>query len=120
MRKTTPQSALFFREINALVPRWGGVNVGRNFTHIAFRVRNRVGARDHSFRGSMAGLPVPRPTLRRLPHGGQRTAWGRCDLLYLHRRGLAPRAPCQSPGALRKILDTTRSLAHVAISQRIV
>ena len=51
------------------------------------------------YRGSMAGLPVPLPTLRRRPHGRLRTAWGRCGLLLLHRRGLAPPTPCRSPGA---------------------
>ena len=42
------------------------------------------------FRGSMAGLYVPLPTLRRPPHGCLRTAWGRCGSLYLHRRDLHP------------------------------
>jgi hypothetical protein len=51
------------------------------------------------FRGSMAGLHVPLPTLRRHPHGCLRTAWGRCGSLFLHRRGLAPLTPCRSPGA---------------------
>ena len=51
------------------------------------------------FRGSMAGLPVPLPTLRRRPRGRLRTAWGRCGSLSLHRRGLAPLTPCRSPGA---------------------
>src|SRR5580658_11153760 len=52
------------------------------------------------FRGSMASLRDPLPTLRLAPHGTRRTAWGRCDSLGLHRRGLAPPAPCRSPGAL--------------------
>lgn len=30
------------------------------------------------YRGSMAGLHVPLPTLRRHPRGCLRTAWGRC------------------------------------------
>ena len=51
------------------------------------------------FRGSMAGLHVPLPTLRRHPHGCLRTAWGRCGSLFLHRRGLAPLTPCRSLGA---------------------
>jgi hypothetical protein len=56
------------------------------------------------FRGSMAGLPVPLPMLRRHPHECLRTAWGRCGSLFLHRRGLAPLAPCRSPGApVRKL-----------------
>src|SRR5580704_18088311 len=48
----------------------------------------------------MASLRDPLPTLRLAPHGTRRTAWGRCDSLGLHRRGLAPPAPCRSPGAL--------------------
>ena len=40
------------------------------------------------YRGSMAGLSVPLPTLRRCPHGYLRTAWGRRGSLFLHRRGL--------------------------------
>ena len=51
------------------------------------------------YRGSMAGLHVPLPTLRRHPRGCLRTAWGRCGSLFLHRRGLAPPTPCRSPGA---------------------
>ena len=52
------------------------------------------------FRGSMASLRDPLPTLRPGPHGTRRTARGRCDSLGLHRRGLAPHTPCRSPGAL--------------------
>ena len=40
------------------------------------------------FRGSMAGLCAPLPTLRRHPRGRLRTARGRCGSLFLHRRGL--------------------------------
>ena len=50
-------------------------------------------------RGSMAGLNVPLPTLRRHPRGRLRTARGRCGSLFLHRSGLAPPTPCRSPGA---------------------
>jgi hypothetical protein len=50
----------------------------------------------------MAGLQVPLPTLRRRPHGRQRTAWGRCGSLHLHRSGLSPPTPCRSPGAHQK------------------
>jgi hypothetical protein len=46
------------------------------------------------FRGSMAGLCPPLPTLRRRPRGRQRTARGRCRSLLLHRSGLAPPTPC--------------------------
>jgi len=53
------------------------------------------------FRGSMASLHDPLPTLRPVPRGTRRTARGRCDSLRLHRRGLSPPTPCRSPGALR-------------------
>ena len=39
------------------------------------------------FRGSMAGLYAPLPTLRRRPRGRPRTARGRCGSLLLHRSG---------------------------------
>ncbi len=42
------------------------------------------------FRGSMAGLCAPLPTLRPRPRERVRTARGRCGLLLLHRSGLAP------------------------------
>ena len=40
-----------------------------------------------SYRGSMAGLHVPLPTLRRHPRECPRTARGRCGSLLLHRSG---------------------------------
>ena len=52
-----------------------------------------------SFRGAMAGLRPPLPTLRRRPRGRRRTARGRCGSPLLHRIGLSPTTPCQSPGA---------------------
>src|SRR6202011_2924073 len=48
----------------------------------------------------MAGLHAPLPTLRRRPRGRLRTDRGRRGLLLLHRSGLSPHTPCQSPGAL--------------------
>src|SRR5436190_6981214 len=60
-------------------------------------------------RGSMAGLCSPLPTLRRRPRERQRTAWGRCGSLLLHRSGLAPPTPCRSPGALRVLNAQPRS-----------
>ena len=51
------------------------------------------------FRGSMAGLYAPLPTLRRHPRGCQRTARGQCGSLLLHYDGLSPSTPCRSPGA---------------------
>src|SRR6516225_8319704 len=64
---------------------------------------------DLGFRGSMAGLCPPLPTLRRRPRGRQRTARGRCRSLLLHRSGLAPPTPCRSPGALRVLHAQPRS-----------
>src|ERR1700712_2004664 len=52
------------------------------------------------FRGSMASLHAPLPTLRPAPHGTRRTAWGQCDSLGLHCSGLSPPTPCRSPDAL--------------------
>src|SRR5262249_48376292 len=52
----------------------------------------------NSFRGALPRLHVPLPTSRLPPHGDLRTARGRCGSLDLHRRGLTPPAPCQSPG----------------------
>ena len=42
------------------------------------------------FRGSMAGLRIPLPTLRLCPRGRPRTASGRCGSLLLHRKDLHP------------------------------
>jgi hypothetical protein len=58
---------------------------------IAFRLLNGVGSRERVFRGSMAGLCNPLPTLRHF----WRTARGRCGSLILHRRGLSPLTPCR-------------------------
>jgi len=57
------------------------------------------------FRGSMAGLYAPLPTLRRYPRGSLRTARGRCGSLILHRNGLSPLTPCRSPGAPTVMLE---------------
>jgi hypothetical protein len=57
-----------------------------------------------SFRGSMAGLRPPLPTLRRRPRGHRRTARGRCGSLLLHRIGLSPTTPRRSPGARDSLL----------------
>lgn len=61
------------------------------------------------FRGSMAGLCTPLPTLRRHPRGGLRTARGRCGSLFLHRNGLSPSTPCRSPGAPTVMLTRSPS-----------
>lgn len=50
-------------------------------------------------RGSMAGLHVPLSTLRRAPHDAQRMTRGQHGSLHLCCEGLAPFAPCRSPGA---------------------
>src|SRR5271156_992032 len=58
----------------------------------------------------MAGLYAPPPTLRRRPRGRLRTDRGRRGLLLLHRSGLSPHTPCQSPGALTHV--TARRIAQ--------
>src|SRR6202011_5372946 len=55
----------------------------------------------------MAGLHAPLPTLRRRPRGRLRTDRGRRGLLLLHRSGLSPHTPCQSPGALTHVAACT-------------
>src|SRR5260370_32246685 len=55
----------------------------------------------------MAGLYAPLPTLRRRPRGRLRTKRGRRGLLLLHRSGLSPHTPCQSPGALPRVAACT-------------
>src|SRR5690349_15044637 len=55
----------------------------------------------------MAGLYAPLPTLRRRPRGRLRTDRGRRGLLLLHRSGLSPHTPCQSPGALTHVAACT-------------
>src|SRR5947209_18965473 len=55
----------------------------------------------------MAGLYAPLPTLRRHPRGRLRTDRGRRGLLLLHRSGLSPHTPCQSPGALTRVAACT-------------
>src|ERR1700731_2987176 len=55
----------------------------------------------------MAGLYAPLPTLRRRPRGRLRTDRGRRGWLLLHRSGLSPHTPCQSPGALTRVAACT-------------
>src|SRR6516225_9552131 len=55
----------------------------------------------------MAGLYAPLPTLRRRPRGRLRTDRWRRVLLLLHRSGLSPHTPCQSPDALTHIAACT-------------
>src|SRR4029453_3930580 len=62
----------------------------------------------NSFRGAIPRLRVPLPTSRLSPRGDLRTPRGRCGSLHLHRRGLAPPAPCQSLG------KSGRSVTQVA------
>jgi hypothetical protein len=65
--------------------------------HVAFRTMLlRRHPEGDFFRGSMAGLHVPLPTLRRHPHGCPHTARGRCDSLRLHRNGIPPSTLCRS------------------------
>ena len=65
------------------------------------------------FRGSMAGLYAPLPTLRRRPRGRLRKARGRCGSLLLHRSGLSPHTPCRSPGALTRVAARTLALSPI-------
>jgi hypothetical protein len=69
----------------------------------------RCRARRHpvlpSFRGSVAGLCMPLPTLHRHPLGCQCTARGRCGSLIFHRSGL-------TPPALRRLLRRTDNLGE--------
>src|SRR5437879_6419132 len=61
----------------------------------------------------MAGLSAPLPTLRRRPRGRLRTDRGRRGLLLLHRSGLSPHTPCQSPGALTRVAACTLALSPI-------
>src|SRR5450631_1474843 len=61
----------------------------------------------------MAGLYAPLPTLRRRPRGRMRTDRGRRGLLLLHRSGLSPHTPCQSPGALTRVTACTLALSPI-------
>jgi hypothetical protein len=45
------------------------------------------------FRGSLAGLYAPLPTLRRRPRGPLRKAGGRCGSLLLHHSGVSQHTP---------------------------
>src|SRR5256885_13030107 len=61
----------------------------------------------------MAGLYAPLPTVRRRPRGCLRTDRGRRGLLLLHRSGLSPHTPCQSPGALTRVAACTLALSPI-------
>src|SRR3984893_11851818 len=61
----------------------------------------------------MAGLYAPLPTLRQRPRGRQRTDRGRLGSLLLHRSGLSPHPPCQSPGALTRVAACTLALPPI-------
>jgi len=60
------------------------------------------------YRGSMAGLHVPLPTLRRHPRGSLRTAWGRCGC-----RVERCRLPSTSP------TDPTVQLSRSGLSSKV-
>ena len=69
---------------------------------VAFRDLKRVDARNTtSFAAQWLACALPLSTLRCNPRELQRTTRGRCGSLILHRDGLSPSGPCQSPGALR-------------------
>src|SRR3954470_18898076 len=72
-----------------------------------FRTRRHPGC--SSFRGSMAGLCAPLPTLRRHPRECQRTAQGRCGSLLLHRGGLSPPTPCRSSRRTESLADCVKT-----------
>src|ERR1017187_10479154 len=61
----------------------------------------------------MAGLYAPLPPLGRRPRGRLRTDRGRRGLLLLHRSGLSPHTPCQSPGALTRVTACTLALSPI-------
>jgi len=70
-------------------------------------------------RGAIPRLRAPLPTSRLPPHGDLRTARGRCGSLDLHRRGLAPPAPCQSPGKSgRSVSPSDRQQADPTLNGR--
>src|SRR4051794_23762220 len=82
-----------------------------------FRTRQHPGC--SSFRGSMAGLCAPLPTLRRHPRECQRTARGRCGSLLLHRGGLSPPTPCRSSRRTESLADRVerRCLGATSVMQ---
>src|SRR6202022_4295478 len=61
----------------------------------------------------MAGLYAPLPTLRQRPRGRLRTDRGGRGVLLLHRSGLSPHTPCQSPGALTRVAACTLALPPI-------
>jgi hypothetical protein len=65
------------------------------------------------FRGAIPRLRAPLPTSRLPPHGDLRTARGRCGSLDLHRSGLAPPTPCQSPGKSGR--SVTAACVHTTV-----
>jgi len=85
----------------------------RSWTYCLPLHRQRRHPESVFYRGSMAGLHVPLPMLRRHPRGCLAVRRGRCGSLFLHRNGLAPPTPCRSPGApvLRRCWAAA---AHVA------
>ena len=100
--KTAPGSRTrYVRTCQGLRPRRAGLALARTCLSLSPSDSSTPSAPGRcNFRGSMAGLCTPLPTLRRRPHGRQRTAWGRCGSRRLHRDGLAPSIPCRSPSAL--------------------
>jgi hypothetical protein len=77
---------------------------------IAFRFRNGVGTRDMNLCETQ-WLAYVLPSRRfAAALTGDRARLGADVDRYRHRVGLAPTARCRSPGALRKILDTTFAL----------
>lgn len=82
----------------------------------AFHVEDRVSVRDRNhFRGSMAGLCVPRTTLRRRPHERLRMPQGHCGSLLLQCSGLAPPTPRRF---CRRTLDAVLALAAIVVKRK--
>src|SRR5262245_23271653 len=72
----------------------------------------------NSFRGAIPRLRAPLPTSRLPPHGDLRTARSRGGSLDLHRRGLPPPAPCQSPGKSGRNVTLRGKIAHPLVIAR--
>ena len=111
-RRPTPRSpgsrSKSFHTCQGLRPRRAGRRLAiAPSTVLPSALTSASAPRESSFRGSMAGLCVPLPTLHRHPRGCQRTARGRCGSLLLHRGGLAP-------PALRRFFRRTVNLDETA------
>jgi hypothetical protein len=79
--------------------------------HIVFRRLKSVGAQDKvKFAAQWLACTLPCRRFAVILAECLRTARRRCGSLHLHRSGLAPSAPCRSPGALKLLLPPRQSL----------